>query len=415
MKTNFIISAGHDIRLLPFSPVCERDTLEIRVQGYNDGEEGEVPVCIKIDDEIIFSEDIHVKRDAYGFCRCHVPMQGRCGTHTVSVNGVTVPLVVYKEPLAKLDGGFIIIGPPNDRIQVSPFREDLKAFTDANWREYVEKLAETGCQCIIFHNCQEYLRLYDTEKPIPENITAHYPSELHPKSDIRSEDPIGVILETAQSYNMHVFLSVGNCYGHTNFDEDFYELYDLYGKYKSFYGWYLTNEVNMSRTGLEGWEILRHQCEVIREISPVKPILISPFDYPCPPVLEYLKTHDVFDIMMPQDCVGSGRFDLKKSADMHKILGEICTSLQKHFWANCEAFNFKENLLVPRFKDGGMDGESGFVQQIETVRPFVEKIMNFAYTGFFAPPGFAPKLGGDAAVKQYEEYQKYYKKICERI
>ena len=35
-------------------------------------------------------------------------------------------------------------------------------------------------------------------------------------------------------------------------------------------------------------------------------------------------------------------------------------------WANCEAFDFNESLqLVPRFNGGGMNGENGYIQQIE--------------------------------------------------
>ena len=86
----------------------------------------------------------------------------------------------------------------------------------------------------------------------------------------------------------------------------------------------------------------------------------------------------------------------------------MCDLLNKHLWANCEAFNFKDGVLLPRYKTGGMDGECGFIQQIQTVAPYVEKIMNFAYTGFFTPDNFKPALGGPLAVKQFEEYLQYY-------
>ena len=115
--------------------------------------------------------------------------------------------------------------------------------------------------------------------------------------------------------------------------------------------------------------------------------------------------------MMPQDCVGQGRLNIEESRKMHKRLKEVCDEVNKHLWANCEAFNFKDGILVPRYKDGGMYGEGGFIEQIQAVRPHVEKIMNFAYTGFFAPTGFTPEVGGKAAVKQFEDYLEYYNKI----
>ena len=111
---------------------------------------------------------------------------------------------------------------------------------------------------------------------------------------------------------------------------------------------------------------------------------------------------------MPQDCVGQERLNIEQSADMHRRLKAICDLTDKHLWANCEAFNFKDNLLVPRYKNGGMNGAEGFISQMKTVRPYVEKILNFAYTGFFTPPDFSIKVGGDMSVKQFEEYRKYY-------
>lgn len=409
MKAEFKITSN-DIVLLPFSPVNESDTLEIRVQGYNSGEDGEVSVTFKIDNEVIETKNITVCKNEYGFALCRVSMVGKAGKHIVSVNDVETELTVLSKSLPKLDGGFAMIGPPNDRIPVNSLREDLKSFTDDQWKEYIKRLTEIGCECIIFHNCQEYL-IYNNFKPSPGDLTAHYPSKLYPKSDIKADDPIKDVLEVGEEYGIKVFLSVGNCYGHTACDDDFYEMFELYGKYKSFYGWYLSNETNMKVFKPQAWETLKHQAEVIRKISPVKPILISPFEFPSEETIEYIKQNNVFDIMMPQDCVGQGRLNIEESHDMHKKLKSACDEVNKHLWANCEAFNFKDGILVPRYKDGGMYGENGFIAQIQAVRPHVEKIMNFAYTGFFAPTGFTPEVGGKAAVKQFEDYLEYYNKI----
>lgn len=410
MKTSFNINPDYDIRLIPFSPVSENDILEIRVQGFNDGDCGETEVIFRIDDEVVSTQKIRVESQKYGFASCRVPMKDRCGNHKVYINGQSVDLDVLKEAKPKLDGGFAMIGPPNDRVPVNALREDLKSFTDDDWGRYIDGLTEIGCKCIIFHNCQEYL-LYNNFNPDPKDLRAHYNSKMYPKSDIKSDDPIGVVLKKAEEHGIQVFISVGNCFGHMAGSDDFYEMFELFGKYKSFYGWYLSNELDMKNFDMDGWEILRRQAKTIREISPVKPILVSPYEFPGEEVIEYMKTKDVFDIMMPQDCVGQGRLNLSQSDNMYKILSDVCAEIKKHLWANCEAFDFLDGVLVPRFKNGGMDGEIGFVQQIQTVRPYVEKIMNFAYTGFFTPSGFVPKVGGDAAVKQFEDYKKYMESL----
>ncbi len=409
MHSNFKICPEHDIRLLPFSPVSESDILEVRVQGYNDGDDAAVEIVFRIDDEIIEKKCIEVKRNSYGFAKCNIPMTGKAGKHTVYVNEIPFSLDVIEKSVPVLDGGFAIIGSPNDRTATDTFRSALKSFSDEDWKNYIEKLACIGCKCIVFHNCQEYMTLYDeNNNPVPGKLCAHYNSKIYPKSDIKANDPVEAVLEISDKIGINVFLSVGNCYYHTSSDEDFYEMFEKYGKYKSFYGWYLSNELNLKKFNFNGWEILRHQAEIIREISPVKPILVSPFDFPGNDVIEYMKTNDFFDIMMPQDCVGQERLNIEQSADMHRRLKAVCDLTGKHLWANCEAFNFKDKLLVPRYKNGGMNGENGFLSQIKTVRPYVEKILNFAYTGFFTPPDFAIKAGGDLAVKQFEEYRKYY-------
>lgn len=410
MKAKFTINPDYDIRLLPFSPVCEDDELEIRVQLFNEGQDGVAEVVFMIDDEVISTQQVEAKSQKYGFASCRVPMKGRAGKHTVTINGASVDLEVLEKAKPALDGGFAMIGPPNDRIPVNALREDLKSFTDNDWANYIDGLTQIGCKCIIFHNCQEYL-IYNNFNPDPADLRAHYKSKMYPKSDIKADDPIGVVLQKAQEHGIQVFISVGNCFGHMAGSDDFYEMFELFGKYKSFYGWYLSNELDMKNFDFEGWEILRRQAETIRKISPVKPILVSPYEFPGQDVINYIKNNDVFDIMMPQDCVGQGRLDISQSDNMFRILKESCNEVKKHLWANCEAFDFLDGVLVPRFKNGGMDGECGFIQQIQTVRPYVEKIMNFAYTGFFTPPGFLPKVGSDAAVKQFEEYKKYMERL----
>ena len=94
---------------------------------------------------------------------------------------------------------------------------------------------------------------------------------------------------------------------------------------------------------------------------------------------------------------------------MSESLLRFCKMVDKHFWANCESFNFENGyLIVPRFMDGGMDGEAGFIQQIETVRPYAEKIMTFMLSGLFNPPGLFPCPGGEKTINQYCTYAEYF-------
>jgi hypothetical protein len=58
-----------------------------------------------------------------------------------------------------------------------------------------------------------------------------------------------------------------------------------------------------------------------------------------------------------------------------------------------------------------MDGENGYIQQIQAACPHVEKVITFMFNGFFTPTDFLPHIGGDTAVKQYEDYLAYYNQV----
>ena len=132
----------NDIRLLPYSPVNEDDTVEIRCQVFNSGEDGETEVEFLFDGEKIRTEKLNIKSNSYGFVKYSLPMENKAGKHEISINGVSVPLEVKKDKKVLLDGGFLMIGPPNDRHVCDSFRDDVKKFTDDMWRGYVDALNE---------------------------------------------------------------------------------------------------------------------------------------------------------------------------------------------------------------------------------------------------------------------------------
>ena len=417
MKENFKINKEKDIRLIPYSPVQESDELEIRVQVYNDTDtEDTAELIVLFDGEEIHNETLSVLPQSYGLSVCKLSMRGKAGKHEISVNGETVELEVVEKAPTLLNGGFIMFGPPNDRDGCDPFRADLKKMTEGDWERYIDEMHKMGADCIIITASAQYLCFMPSAGE-DYKVVAHYPSRVYEKSDIVANDPIDAVLRTAEKNGMKVFVAVGNNYGFAGTPEELTELFFRYDKYNSFYGWYFSLELNMEVFSEAEWDRLTALTRTARRLSPAKPILTSPYRIPCEEFLEYLRRNDVFDIVMPQDWVGQKRIDLEGSDRMHRLLLESAASAGKHLWGNCESFNFSSIFnkgidngghLVPRFRDGGMDGEAGFIQQMQTVRPYVEKIMTFMFSGFFTPTGFEPKVGGDAAVKQYEDYMKYY-------
>lgn len=180
----------------------------------------------------------------------------------------------------------------------------------------------------------------------------------------------------------------------------------------------------------------------IGKLSPAMPLLSSPyhptllFDFPpeldfhSPDFPDYMHygIHPAFaallresanrpDILMVQDGVGY-RAPIPRREDLFdvnfRVFAEIrraCDDAGIHCWSNVESFDFSENeeKLLPRYYNGGFDGERGFVQQLESVFRFSERILTLSLTGFFAPSGVEPALGGAAALEQAQNYETYRK------
>ena len=313
-----------------------------------------------------------------------------------------------------------MLGPPDDRMPCSSFTNDTKAMTEEDWERYVDEMSNLNIKCIIITASVQLRSM------LGERInTAHYSSNLFPRSNIKSNDPIGAILRAAEKNGQYVFIGLSHTYrgAPTNTVDIMNELYSLYGKSPAFYGWYESEEANIRRCKDEVFERWKHLRSHASRLSPVKPFLISPYadgenvyhetGGVNPEFLRRISNGDGdFDIIAPQDMVGhtvkGGRLSVKESSEMFRHLSQACDAGNKHLWANCEAFDFDgDGILVPRFEGGGIDGENGYIQQLEAVFPYAEKTVTFMLNGFFLPRGYIPAIGGALAEEQCENYRAY--------
>lgn len=414
-------SIDQDICMIPFSPITEEDICEIRFQCYNDEEEEKIlTAAVFLDreepDNLLFSTKETIRGYSFGFWsfrQCFTE-----GEHTLIFRVgdmiVTQNITVLQKRKPVLSGGFIMIGPPNDRTPCDPFRDCLKHFTEEDWDNYLTAMKIIGMDFIIVTVTVQLLEI-QTGKPV-----AHYDSRYYPKSDIVANDPIGAILRAAVKNSQKIFMGLGHTYGGRleNTVQIMDELYDKYGKYPSFYGWYQSEETNFNyfnEKELSKWNEISDRRN---QLSPVKPLLISPY-FICKEdrlqsdvsekLLKYLEENKVnFDIIMPQDMVGQSVLTVKKAGDIFRRLVVACQKNGVHLWANCEAFNFDENgHLLTRFKNGGFYGPEGYVAQIKSLYSYCEKVGTFMLSGFFTPSEFSPCPGGQLAIEQYEKYVNY--------
>ena len=425
----FSCNSGTDIAFIPFMPATTKDQVELRVQIKTKTAGALLDAIVLVDGVEIHSVKECPVDTFYFFNHFDYYTEG---SHLLSVKfkesgsecyeEATRSFAIEKERKPLLSGGFVMLGPPNDRIPCSLFTPATKQMTEDDWARYVTELKKIGIECIIITTTIQ-LRTMKGEN------TAHYASRLYPRSDIKAKDPIRAILRAAEENGQHVLIGLGHTYygALPNTMEVMDELYALYGDSPAFYGWYESEEINLRHNKeqvFDRWKLLRKHT---RSLCPVKPLFISPYATGenifketggiHPEFLRRLKEGLAeFDIIAPQDMVGhtidGGRLSVKESGEMYRHLSEACKIAKKHLWANCEAFDFNDkDQLVPRFNGGGMDGENGYIQQLQAVHPYAEKITTFMLNGFFSPKGFTPMLGGERAVEHCEKYRDYMQSI----
>ncbi len=423
-----------DIVFVPFSPISETDKFEVRVQIKNSGAPRDVAAEIymdKVDEACLAWEGkVFAEKGKYAFAQCCPDIMGKSGMHNIVVRfsedgskwtTIEKPFEVRTHTPNLAEGAFIMFGPPVDRTACSSFY-DVKELTDNQWKEQIDFFNELGFKAIIplsIIQLEHYSERFSVRAE--DNFKAHYPSDIYPKSDIKSEDPVKAILEAADKNGQKIFLPFGNNYiSCARRLEVMEELWERYGKYKSFYGWYqpLEPHLNLGADVFEGFlKLIEEDRAKADELCPAKPVLLS---VACgvPAISEaifYMLKQDRLkaNIIAPMDILGctKGRPEqLKLNYSSFSALKEALESTNTHLWGNCESFDIDDDgILVPRFRNGGFDGHAGFVQQMEALRPYSEKLITFEATGMFAKPGLKPEIGGCKAVEQYQRYEDYLK------
>ncbi len=433
----------YDVVFIPFSPISQTDRFEVRIQLKT--KTGTLPVNVDVfldtaqSETKVLSKRITVGSDKFQLIKCFPDVRNqKCGTHEVLIRftaedgtagEVRKVFELRKAVPNLLEGAFISFGASKNHTQCFSFA-DAKMLTDAQWKKEMDALAEIGFKLII---PQGVIQLNDIlSRGMPEKkgvFSAYYPSRYYPKADIAAHDPIRAVLEEAEHNGQIVFLPYCSIYRNIVHRYDVMrELFERYGRYKSFYGWYEPLELALtgdSKVGVfpvfaEICRILEEDRVIVDELGPAKPILLSVSCSACNGLNETIcqtltEGRVKADIIMTMDCVGScsGRPEqLMYNSRIFSVLKAVFASTDTHVWGNCEAFDLASGnrLLVPRFRNGGFDGTAGFVQQMETVQPYVEKILTFQATGEFVKPGSPSaelKLGGKEGIKQYCLYKNY--------
>lgn len=247
-----------------------------------------------------------------------------------------------------------------------------------------------------------------------------------------SFDVVGTVLDEAERQGMHVILGLGRG-GDTpllwQFERPDWpernregidiscrvarELWERYGHRRSFYGWYLTHEMNDLARASAYYDPVARFCH---GLSPDKPVLAAPAGTP-------ILTRDTLarsevDIFAYQDAVGSGYVPYRNTfqpeqriamlPEVFRRYRELHAGTDKHLWADLELWE--------------MDGSAGYSKaypppfsrvrkQIETEAPLVEMLTGYEIFGFLQVQGEGWRLKDRRATALAQEYRQYLSQL----
>jgi len=189
------------------------------------------------------------------------------------------------------------------------------------------------------------------------------------------------------------------------------ELWSLYSKYSSFYGWYLSHETNE----LGAMEVFFNPIsDFLHTFSPDKPIFVGPAGTPMVTPDTLNRAH--YDGLIYQDAVGPGYVPYVYTWNPEKrleMLDDVCASYRaahfntgKHLWANVETWQ----MDGPQYANGYAADFSRVRRQIGIESKSFDMITMYEFLGTMDPPGTRVALGGKKAQRLYTEYKQYYQK-----
>lgn len=285
----------------------------------------------------------------------------------------------------------------------------LESYKCCDWRAKIREISEIGMEYTVVMATALYERCF-------------FPSAVFPVADTPCSDPIEEILDEADKCGIKVFLGNG-FYGDWTkprlniTDKEIIkrsfsamnELAALYGKHKSFYGWYYPDEsciiLNFSKDFVKYVNLCSEEC---RRLTPDKKTLIAPYGTNLALTnRSYTKTLSELDVdfIAYQDEVGVRKTPVRRTEKIYERLRKAHDKAgRSELWADIELFSFEgtvyKSALIPA------DFER-IKRQIENAAPYCNKILCYQYLGIMNPADSAAFAGHPDSVRLYEEYLKY--------
>jgi hypothetical protein len=186
------------------------------------------------------------------------------------------------------------------------------------------------------------------------------------------------------------------------------EIWARYGHHSSFYGWKISEE-GPGDLGWGGGDIEQERQHLIdffrqfgahvRRLTPDKPVMVARNTYGMRGAEDtYRELLKYLDILCPF-CFHRMPENDMTGEEAATMLQSFCDEAGAHLWMDMEVFLFEEDALIPRPIEGVKSDLLRF--------PNFEKILCYQYPGLMTHTDASVKLGGQPAVKLYQDYASY--------
>lgn len=359
-------------------------------------------------------------------------IHGICGKFTVKVSffsaeGNLIDTKTFNYEIVKsevmstylIDGCWISIRHWSE-TESARFRAGLEKMNDEDWKNHIRSMNKIGITTVLIQNLfdsKHYVNqhsmtadTYDGEAFIDSEVCAKR------RPNMLEKDPFEAILEAADECDMAVFCGVG-MYAWFDFSPESLiwhkritkELFEKYGHHKSFYGFYISEEImgalyyGYDPVPDEKYKDIQNffkdYSEFVSILAPTKPVALAPNNIDMHLYKdEWYGILNNLDILIP--------FAFARSENNIPQIYEMCRECDVHFWVDMEMFKFPfdNGALVPKTFD----------ELLKEIHDYdmLEQIFGYQYTGLMNEPGYGKELGGDATEELFVRYKEYTEKIA---
>ncbi|MBR6754300.1 MAG: DUF4434 domain-containing protein [Clostridia bacterium] len=286
-------------------------------------------------------------------------------------------------------------------------------FSEEQWETKIEEMASLG---------MKYIVLMGTALVYEEYSEAYFKTDIFPMAKMAAADPMEAMYRAADKFDMKVFIGTG-FYGlwtdtvnnmtspevTARAFKAMEQLYALYGHHKSFYGWYLPDELGIypyyPDNFIEYTNLYtRHGKSFNKDLK----VLIAPYG------TNSLKADDTFvgnleklecDIIAYQDEIGVRKALPEQTAEYFANLKAAHDKAgRSKLWADMEVFEFEGDVYRSALYPAAMERID---RQIKSISPYVDEILIYQYLGMFNKPGTTAFCGHPGSIQLYNDYKAW--------